>query len=112
MIPCLQTAFLSSIMILSLESWPFRVVIVTALSSLSRSLHGFRSALVVVNDSEAGPHNSLQWIIGVLFAEVGVVLGVDVLVDGGVLELRHHSQVFQTAILLAADGLVQLLHGE
>ncbi len=38
--------------------------------------------------------------------------GVDVLVDGGVLELGHHGQVFQTAVLLAADGLVQLLHGE
>jgi hypothetical protein len=45
---------------------------------------------VVVNDSEAGPHNGLRWIGGVLFAEVGVVLGDDVLVDGGVLELRHH----------------------
>jgi hypothetical protein len=66
----------------------------------------------VVNDSEAGPHNSLQWIRGILFAEVGVVFGVDVLVDVGVLELRHHGQVFQTAILLAADGLVQLFHGE
>jgi hypothetical protein len=62
---------------------------------------------VVVNDSEAGPHNGLQWIIGVLFAEVGVVLGIDVLVDGGVLELCHHGLVFQMAILLAVDGLVQ-----
>ena len=66
----------------------------------------------MVDDGEAGPHNGLRGIVGVLFAEVDVVPGVDVLVDGSVLELGHHGQILQTAILLAADGPDELLHGE
>jgi hypothetical protein len=33
---------------------------------------------VVVDDGEAGPHNGLSWIVGVLLAEVHVVPSVRV----------------------------------